>query len=396
LERQAWLMARSLARQAPWEACLAVRHTVPIRPQNRDGVRIVSSWDRLWRIREAVSDCLEVRPRFPWLQLKRWNWRLLWQVPVLAACRPFKPADPGPLVPDRMLSGVGADVYCCLGVSAASANVVVTAHERGAKAVLFLVYDADLDPRFASTEDFVSEYGERAEFCRFVLREADLIVAQTQWQQQKVFERFGREAALFRNPLELSSWTAESADRGPPLSDVFPRRFALWIGRADRHHKRPLVCLELARLCPEVTFLMVVNPREREVWDELHRTAPPNVRIVGHVRPEQMPAVMRRAAVLVSTAIQEGFPNVFLEAAAAGVPVASQHVGREFFEAAGCDGWGRGDLDRLAAYVRQLWADPERRNAEGMRGYAHVSSRYAMEHRGAELSTLLARVTPHD
>jgi glycosyltransferase involved in cell wall biosynthesis len=72
-----------------------------------------------------------------------------------------------------------------------------------------------------------------------------------------------------------------------------------------------------------------------------------------------MPAVFARAAVFVSTSSLEGFPNVFLQASASGVPFASLEVGGEFLAEAGAGFHAAGKLRQLAEYIGTVWNDPQ-------------------------------------
>ena len=99
-----------------------------------------------------------------------------------------------------------------------------------------------------------------------------------------------------------------------------------------------------------------------------------------------MPALFHRAAVLVSTSALEGFPNVFLEAAAAGVPIASLEVGASFLAEAAAGEHAAGDLDRLAAFVRHCWTYPE---PPSPRSRDYLVQHHDLERQAARLREIL-------
>jgi glycosyltransferase involved in cell wall biosynthesis len=117
--------------------------------------------------------------------------------------------------------------------------------------------------------------------------------------------------------------------------------------------------LKLARQCPEVPFLMVLNPRDDVLEREINAACPENVHMVPFVPFDLMPALFARASVFVSTSALEGFPNVFLQAVASGVPIGSLEVGSEFLSSSGGGECTAGDIERLANFVRRCWDSPE-------------------------------------
>jgi len=380
-ETRAWTLARALARRSDLAVSLVVYARRPIVQQICQGVRIVRRCEPLYWVRQAVGRHVEVLGRFPWLRFRSFSPGLLWQMPLLAAVRPFRRA-PDPRRPDRFLQNLEADVLLCFGVHRQSAAAVATAKATGRRSMVFLGADSDLDSRYAPDSTYVTPYGERGAVCWYALHHADRIVAQTPWQRAALVERFGREALVLPNPIDLEEWDAAQAGEEPPPAVPHLSRYALWVGRADSFHKRPLLCLELARRCPEVPFLLVVNPREPRVEEQLRHQRPGNVWLVERVAFADMPRVFRRAAVYVNTSAAgyEGFPNVFLQAAASGVPIASLELDADFVSRAGAGSVACGDMERLAEYVRRMWHHPAEAIAAGQQG-----RRFVQQHHDATL-----------
>ncbi len=392
-ESRAWLFARGLAVTGRFDVRFAIRHHRLIRERMREGVTIVPVLDRLRPMREEVSRYVEVTGGFPPLRLRRWTWPLLWQVPLLAVCRPFRQASVDPLYPHPLLQQVNADAWCTFGANAAALQVVVTAQSLGRPSILFLGADADLDCLSASAPGGTSPYGEPLELCRRALIEASAVIAQTEHQRQLLQERSGREAVVIENPIDLHIWGAPADPLCPTLAGL-PQRFALWVGRADDFHKRPRLCLELARKCPQVVFVMVLNPREPAIEEEIRRVAPGNVTIVTRVPPDQLPSLMRRAVVFVSTsaAAQEGFPNVLLQAAACEVPIASLEAGADFIASAECGKVTHGDLDQLAVQVTRFWGSAADARRYGARGREYVTAHHGLKAQANQLAEVLQEV----
>lgn len=386
LETRAWMFARGLVQQGGDIRFVVRLSRAPAAPEV-ERVRIVPMLDRLYPMREAARTCVGKRAGFPWIELHRWRWRLLWQLPILAAERLIRGGGGDPWQADQRLTDLETDVYCTFGVQSHSATVLASARAAGRPCVLVLGSDGDLDERYTRESSFVSPYGDPGHVCWRILQEVDAIVAQTPAQARMLNERFGRTATVIPNPIDVDEWDT----RGKPLATLEEtgglERYVLWIGRAESVHKRPLVCLEVARRRPEMSFLMIMNPRDPQVEATVRRDAPPNVRVLSAVPFARMPAVFGRAAAFLNTSSLEGFPNVFLQAALSRVPIASLEVGQEFLEHVGCGCFADGNLDEVCDGLRSFWkqqADQDRLNA--------ARETVIREHGLAETSAMLAGV----
>ena len=151
----------------------------------------------------------------------------------------------------------------------------------------------------------------------YALTTADCIVVQTESQREAITNHFGRPSVLIRNPVRVS---VDDPQRWLPREQ---REFVLWIGRSDTFHKHPLLFLELAKQCPDLPFLMIVNKTNAEVFETLQARRPSNLRIIEHVPQHEIWDYLRRARVFVNTSSFEGFPNTFLQSAVMGVPIVS-------------------------------------------------------------------------
>jgi glycosyltransferase involved in cell wall biosynthesis len=317
----------------------------------------------------------------------------LWQLPLLAAVRPFRDPPPPATESDPFYSQIKPDVLCGIGVSAQSASVIMTARALSRPSVLFLASNADLDERYGPTSSYVSPYGERGDVCWSAIQNATVIVTQGEDQQQLLNSRFDREGQVLASPIDLSGWDTAAEQQSPLLDRLALSRFVLWVGRADRFHKRPELCLQLARAVEDIAFLMVLNPSDPDVERTIRETAPPNVTIVESVPYAEMPALMQRADVLVSTgsAEYEGAPNVFLQAAAARIPVASLEVSLPVDSHSGF--MADGDLDRLVNYLRECWDHPESAQQQGIDARQEVERLHDLPIVTRQLAELLDQAT---
>jgi glycosyltransferase involved in cell wall biosynthesis len=350
IETGAWTLARGLALEGRVDPLLVMSDPRSAPADAVAGVRLQLHRDRLAAVRLAVSEQLEITrsPRLR-IRLKRFTPHLFWQVPLLVASWPWRTQAPGLTEPDPRIAPETADVWGTFGVSGASARVIAAADRAQRPSLLFLESNADLDPRWSTDPGYVNPYGETSAAARYCLDRATQVVCQSQWQQARLRERFHREGVLIRNPIDLSEW--RKAERS--TSD-----YVLWIGRWDQFHKRPQRAFDIARCCPEIPFLMVVNPHDHQIEASLRAELPANIKLRDYVPFSQMPAVFGNARIFLSTssADYEGFPNVLLQAAASGTPIVSQEDFDHFLQLSGAGPVVGPDPRAAGESIRKLWA----------------------------------------
>lgn len=354
IETRAWTFARGLARRDDVDVSFVVRHWQPLRQPVYDGVRLILLRDRLYPLRDSVLSRIDLKGRWPRLRDPRWSDAVV--IPLLATRKLLRPRRK-PLDPSPDLMRIDADLFVTFGVQSHSATVIASARSTGRPALLFLAWDNDLDERYAADSSYVNIYRDRADVCRWIIDHADQILCQTESQQELLQTRFQRTGDIVHNPIDMDEWDHRLDEALRAETDV-PSPYALWIGRADAEHKRPEVLLDLARKCPDVPFLMVMNPRDPVIEKQIRQSAPQNVKIIDRVPFGRMPEVYSQAAVLVNTSALEGFPNTFLQAAVSGVPIASLNVEPEFLKRSQGGYCAGGNLDALGEYVRVICSAP--------------------------------------
>jgi glycosyltransferase involved in cell wall biosynthesis len=379
IETGAWTIARGLASQPDFDVHFVVRHTATIRRRTVDRVRIEPIIERLHNVRRSVSQAVETCSRFPGIRIRRWSPALLWQIPVLALARPFHRRTPFETKLTTLLDTIDADVYVTLGNSGVSALVMETSAERNRQGILWFQANTDLDDAvFAEelpAERTLNEYGESPAALRTAIEKASTLIAQTQWQQDQALKQTGRESTIIRNPIDLSQWDASALiDTSEQTGGV------LWIGRFDRFHKRPRLCLDVARQCPEIGFTLVINRGDPDVEREIRSSVPKNVRLVDYVPRDLMPGWFRDSRLFLSTGNPdfEGFPNVLLEAAASGTPIASLEDFDGFLVRSGCGESAGGNAEVLSDIVRSLLSDSSKWDECSKRGQKYVRDHHSV------------------
>ena len=196
-----------------------------------------------------------------------------------------------------------SDVVLCMGVRNDTASIVRSCQESGKKCVVLLTSDRNIDDAMRRGRQDRGIYGELGHLCRFVLEQADLVIAQSPYQLDMLRKKLGITGRLIRNPIDLTTY-AEAKQSSPDPT-------MLWIGRADTYSKRADLCIELARRCPELRFKMVMNNHDQQTFGQLASAAPRNVQIVEQVPFSHIESLYADACLMINTSAAEGFPNSF-------------------------------------------------------------------------------------
>ena len=317
LETFAWSLARTLARDPSLSVQFIVRHTSAPLDRVVDGVEVLCDVERFRAIRRAVSQAVERTSRFPGLRVNRFRPGLLWQVPLLALAKLAGRRVPLGTRIESLLRSAQPDVVLALGVGEGSAAAVLAAHQMGLPVWFWVRSNGDLEQRFLSDASYVDPNGATSTEARAAFQ-ADGILCQTQWQQDRVRHLLQRDSTVIPNPVDAARFPVGDSSHAI-------RKEVLWIGRYDQLYKRPHLALEVARQCPGIPFPLIINPGDPEIEQSIWSSCPPNVRITDYVPRNQMPEVFRASRLFCFTGSDalEGFPNVLLEAASSGTPIVS-------------------------------------------------------------------------
>lgn len=390
LETSAWLTARGLAQQPGITVALITRHWRRRKTQVIDNVRICVRPRFFEIVRESMAGRVRVTDYFPGFEVLHWHWSLTWKIPLLAAAKLLRAH--GNFFQPAFATGLHetCDAAILFGVNAVSADAMRYFKTCHTKTILSIRSNADLDETFVRDPDFRNEYGVTSTDAKFVIEQADRILVQTVLQQRLLKERFGRESLVLGNPFDLKQWDEWAGSFHKLPFQPASGDYCLWVGRADRTHKRPLLMLDVAVLCPEIPFVMVLNEGLPDVRKEVEDCCPENVQLVERIPFELMPKLFRQARVFVTTgtSTNEGLPNVLIQAAASRTPTLGLDFLPEGFVESGAAVLS-GSIPQLAEDLQRLWDNPQSLRESGHKARQYAESHFDLKHYSVQLTSLL-------
>lgn len=223
-------------------------------------------------------------------------------------------------------------------------------------------------------------------FLDYGLRNATLVLAQTEYQFKQLAQRFPRSPArVLRN--------FQPAPPDPGSARPATRR-VLWVANL-KPFKNPAAFVRLAQRFaqqPDLRFVMVGDTTGDNDWMRTQLAtiaSAPNVEYLGPRSQDEVNALLLEADLLVNTSFYEGFANTFIQAWMRRVPVVTLHVDPDgLLSQHRLGAVAGGSEDALFEVVARLLDAPLERDAIGERGRA-----YALEHHSErnidELAALL-------
>lgn len=201
---------------------------------------------------------------------------------------------------------------------------------------------------------------------RMAIKGADAILSQSAAQQTLLKERFNIDSHLIKNGIVIS-------ENSPKKED-----FVLWVANI-RKWKRPELYLELARSLPGYRFVMVGGSSgDDDYFEEIKRKAKAikNLEFIGFLPHGETDKVIGRARVMVSTALQEGFPNTFLHAWNHHTTVLTLTVDPDETICKHRLGIHSGDFERMRNDLEMLMGDQRLREELGDKGYNYIKQEH--------------------
>ena len=163
----------------------------------------------------------------------------------------------------------------------------------------------------------------RRKIFQYGLRNADIVIAQTNNQIKSLKEKYGSnfsKISLIRHSFPLKENKKQKKD------------IILWVGRSVKL-KNPQVFLELAKFYPKEKFVMIMPKNDVNLWDKITTQAKQikNLKSIEQVPFSEINKYFNKAKIFINTSDFEGFPNTFVQAMHTKTPILSLKVNPDNF-----------------------------------------------------------------
>jgi glycosyltransferase involved in cell wall biosynthesis len=219
-----------------------------------------------------------------------------------------------------------ADVYYCRIRDSRHLIVWLAARKVKAKFILGLAEDLDIMGFRMRWKYYYSAYLNNpwiifdGILCEFVypllVRKSDVVFAQHEGQKQ-ILSQKGIRSVLFPNLIDLAQLPVISN----PTHDYY-----IFVGWLD-NRKGVAELFKLIEKAPFATFKIIGPPRDKSghfYYEKLKSFK--NVSLLGELSHNETLKYIANSKAMINTSRMEGFPNIFIEAWAYGVPVLSLYV----------------------------------------------------------------------
>ncbi len=247
-----------------------------------------------------------------------------------------------------LLKEQNADIYYCRIRDFRHILVYRAARKVKAKFILALASDLDiLSFRMRCKHSYLTQRGDLWTLFNgifieilypFLLHKADVVFTQ-HIGQKAILDKWNINSIVNPNLFDLKAFQ----NHENPVRNEFA-----YVGSLAKR-KGFVQFFELVKKCPQYKFKVIGQPRDRAGFLYFEKLKfYDNVTLLGRLDHSETIKHIANSKALISTSPMEGFPNIFIESWACGVPVLSLHVNPgSVFEKENLGYFANGSLDDL-------------------------------------------------
>ncbi|HPC96832.1 MAG TPA: glycosyltransferase family 4 protein [Sedimentisphaerales bacterium] len=261
------------------------------------------------------------------------------------------------------------------------------AKKNGCRMVWHIASERDICPEpWVSFRTALFDYIDRR-WTAHGIRSADAIIGQARYQDQLLYDRYGRRC-------DLIVGTPQPAPDGPivkpgPVTVV-------WVANL-KPLKQPEVFLRLVREfddCQGIRFVMIGRPAYRSYQRRLERemVGLKGFTYMGEQPLDRVNQVLAQSHILVNTSAYEGFPCTFIQAWLRCVPVVSLNVDPDDLLKTRQMGFHSRSFEGLVEDTGRLARDTALREAMGARALQYARRYHSMSVNMAQITALLTGI----
>ncbi len=271
-----------------------------------------------------------------------------------------------------------SDCDICINSTAGSVIgylILILKKLKGKKVIYRVASDADTEPE---------RLLKKKKYFRYIMyklgiKNADVVVTQTENQKKLLMERMKIKSTVIRNGFFIEEGKQQVKD------------YILWVSRGVRM-KRPELFVELARRLPDENFIIIMSG-DKLLQDEVKESMQglSNINFIDYVPFSEIQKYYDGAKLFVNTSEYEGFPNSFIQACLARTPLLSFRVNPDDFitnNRLGC--FCRDDISAAEEFIRGL--DINKINEYGSNALEYVRKNHNIEKSVQEYKNIIGNL----
>ncbi|MBN1868980.1 MAG: glycosyltransferase family 4 protein [Candidatus Omnitrophica bacterium] len=251
-----------------------------------------------------------------------------------------------------------ADLYIQSTLNPFSGAMALLCRLKGKKFVYRVASDSEVDGRYEREKGAFIGY-----LSKIVFKFSDLVIVQNTSQRDAISQRKVKNVLLLRSGVDIANSAVQKED------------FVLWVGRSVEM-KRPELFIQLAKQMPEIRFVMILSGDPDSKLHQLIKSqckGAPNLELHESMPFREAERYFQKAKVFVSTSEMEGFPMVFLQAAANRTPIVSLSVDPDgILSEKRCGLFSGGNISLLKKQINEVLHDGNLYRELGENGYNFV------------------------
>jgi glycosyltransferase involved in cell wall biosynthesis len=241
------------------------------------------------------------------------------------------------------------------------------AKKNNCRFVFHIAHDRDVQPLkiqwkkpYLIPEFMLMQYG---------IKNADTIIAQTQFQANQLLKNYGKTATVIPNAHPVPPNCKKNTDK----------IIILWIANW-KSLKQPEIFIKLAEKIGNNDKVRLIMLGRNDNYGQLVTQARKNrIKVMGEIPNDEANALLESAHILVNTSKQEGFSNTFIQAWMRRVPVVSLSVDPDGILHRKKIGYCSGSFDKLVLDTQKLIIDQELRETMGTRAREYAIKHFSLE-----------------
>lgn len=262
----------------------------------------------------------------------------------------------------KIFNQVDADVYVQRALTAQSGLIALYCRFKKKKFIYMVAHDRETD----GTHELYSNFLKKS-LANLTFKYAHKVIVQNEYQKKEIAQNYNRESQILNSSYEIKETKSKKTT-------------ILWVGRSEER-KRPELFLELAKLNPKESFVMICPPStnnaefSEKVKEDSEKIG--NLEFHSFVPFNEIDKFFQKSKIYVTTSEQEGFQNTLIQATKNSTPLLSLNVNpNNFITKYNCGFFCDDDFKIMNKNLQKLLKDKKLYNEMSKNAYGYAKNNH--------------------